>query len=38
MNISNEEWNDLENKVEELVNDRTKLEIVIVEKQLRKCS
>ena len=33
-----EEWNDLENKVDELVNDRAKLESVIVEKQLKKCT
>jgi hypothetical protein len=38
MNISDEEWNDLENKVDELVNDRVKLESVIVEKQLKKCT
>jgi hypothetical protein len=38
MNISDEEWNDLENKVDELVNDRVKLKSVIVEKQLKKCT
>jgi hypothetical protein len=38
MNLSDKEWNDLENKVDELVNDRAKLESVIVEKQLKKCT
>ncbi len=38
MNISDEEWNDLENMVDELVNNPSKLDSIVESKQLKKCS